>query len=111
MDFLDQALLWDYTDYYSADPYPSFCIYVYGAARSRYHVGFTSKLVTDLAAGKPTQMIIQGCEMIQRLSTVENVREWASQAAKAGVTMLDWWGTPRLDHPAVYREMIRLSRL
>lgn len=111
MDFLDQALLWDYTDYFSADPYPSFCIYVYGPARSRYHVGFTSKLVTDLAAGKPTQMIIQGCEMIQRLSTVENVREWASQAAKAGVTMLDWWGTPRLDFPEVYKEMVRLSKL
>ena len=111
MDFLDQALLWDSTDYFSADPYPSFCIYVHGRARSRYHVGFTSKLVTDLAAGKPTQMIIQGCEMIQRLSTVENVREWASQAAKAGVTMLDWWGTPRLDHPEVYKEMVRLSKL
>jgi len=111
MDFLDQALLWNYTDYFSADPYPSFCIYVYGPARSRYHVGFTSKLVTDLAAGKPTQMIIQGCEMIQRLSTVENVREWASQAAKAGVTMLDWWGTPRLDYPEVYKEMVRLSKL
>lgn len=111
LDFLDQAMLWDYTDYYSADPYPSFCIYVYGPARSRYHVGFTSKLVTDLAAGKPTQMIVQGCEMIQRLSTVENVREWASQAAKAGVSKLDWWGTPRLDRPELYREMMRLSRL
>ena len=111
MDFLDQALLWDFTDGFSADPYPSFCIYVYGPARSRYHVGFTSKLVTDLAAGKPTLMIIQGCEMIQRLSTAENVREWASQAAKAGVTRLDWWGTPRLDTPGLYKEMIRLARL
>jgi len=111
LDFLDQAKLWDYTDYFSADPYPSFCFFVYGPARSRYHVGFTSKLVTDLAAGKPTQMIIQGCEMFQRLSTVENVREWASQAAKVGVTLLDWWGTPRLDYPDVYKEMVRLSRL
>ncbi len=111
MDFLDQSMLWDYTDYYSADPYPSFCIYVYGPARSRYHVGFTSKLVTDLAAGKPTQMIVQGCEMIQRLSTVEDVREWASQAAKAGVSKLDWWGTPRLDRPELYREMVRLDKL
>jgi hypothetical protein len=111
MDFLDQAALWDYVDSFSADPYPSFCIYVYGPARSRYHVGFTAKLVTDLAVGKPTRMIIQGCEMIQRLSTVENVREWASQAAKAGVAMIDWWGTPRLNYPDVYREMVRLSRL
>lgn len=111
LDFLDQALLWDSTDYFSADPYPSFCIYVYGPARSRYHVGFTSKLVTDLATGKPTQMIVQGCEMIQRLSTVGNVREWASQAAKAGVAKLDWWGTPRLNYPDVYREMVRLSKL
>ncbi|OGD21916.1 MAG: hypothetical protein A2W03_11070 [Candidatus Aminicenantes bacterium RBG_16_63_16] len=111
LDFLDQAMLWDYTDYYSADPYPSFCIYVYGPARSRYHVGFTSKLVTDLAAGKPSQMIVQGCYMIQRLSTVENVREWALQAAKAGVSKLDWWGTPRLDRPELYSEMVRLSKL
>jgi len=111
MDFLDQAMLWDSTDYFSADPYPSFCMYVYGPARSRYHVGFTSKLVTDLSAGKPTQMIVQGCYMIQRLSTVENVREWASQAAKAGVSKIDWWGTPRLDRPELYREMVRLSKL
>jgi hypothetical protein len=111
LDFLDQSRLWDQTDYFSADPYPSFCIYVYGPERSRYHVGFTSKLVTDLAAGKPTQMIVQGCEMIQRLSTVENVREWASQAAKAGVSKLDWWGTPRLNYPDVYREMVRISKL
>ncbi|MFC1607653.1 hypothetical protein ACFL47_06735 [Candidatus Latescibacterota bacterium] len=111
MDFLDQSLIYDITDYYSADPYPSFDIYVYGAARCRYHVGFTSKLVTDMAAGKPTQMIIQGCDMIQRYSTPVNVREWASQAAKTGAVMLDWWGTPRLDHPDLYREMLRLSRL
>ncbi|MCE5248806.1 beta-galactosidase trimerization domain-containing protein [bacterium] len=111
LDFLDQSMVYDYTDYYSADPYPSFCMLVYGGARTRYHVGFTSKFVTDMAAGKPTQMIVQGCEMIQRLSTVENVREWASQAAKAGVTMIDWWGTPRLNYPDVYREMLRLSRL
>jgi hypothetical protein len=49
--------------------------------------------------------------MIERLSTVENVREWASQAAKAGVSKLDWWGTPRLDRPGLYREMMRLNTL
>ncbi len=111
LDFLDQSLIHPYTDYYSADPYPSFCIYVYGGARSKYHVGFTGKMVTDFAAGKPTQMIVQGCEMIQRLSTAENVREWASQAAKAGVTMIDWWGTPKVRFPDVYREMLRISRI
>jgi len=111
MDFLDQSLIYEVTDYFSADPYSSFNIYVYGTARSRYHVGFTGKFVTDLAAGKPTQMIIQGCEMIQRLSTPKNIREWTSQAAKAGVTMLDWWGNPRLHYPEVYHEMLRLSKL
>ncbi|MHB9029711.1 MAG: beta-galactosidase trimerization domain-containing protein, partial [Candidatus Latescibacterota bacterium] len=111
LDFLDQSLIHPYTDFYSADPYPSFCIYVYGNARSKYHVGFTSKMVTDLACGKPTQMIVQGCEMIQRLSTAENVREWASQAAKAGVAIIDWWGTPKILYPAVYREMLRISKL
>ena len=49
--------------------------------------------------------------MIQRYSTTENVREWTSQAAKAGVTMLDWWGNPRLHYPDLYKEMLRISRL
>ena len=111
MDFLDQSLIHDITDYVSVDPYPSFCIYVYGTARSRYHVGFSSKFVTDMASGKPTQIIMQGCDMIQRYSTPANVREWASQAAKTGATMLDWWGTPRLDHPDLYREMLGISKL
>ncbi len=111
LDFLDQSMIWPVTDYFSADPYPSFCIYVYGNARSKYHVGFTSKMVTDMAAGKPTQMIVQGNEMIQRLSTPENVREWASQAAKAGVTMIDWWGSPKLQYPEVWREILRVSKL
>jgi hypothetical protein len=111
LDFLDQSLIYPVTDYFSADPYPSFCIYVYGNARSKYHVGFTSKMVTDLAAGKPTQMIVQGNEMIQRLATAENVREWASQAAKAGVTMIDWWGSPKLQYPEVWREILRISKL
>lgn len=111
MDFLDQALLFDRTDVYSADPYPSFCHYVYGPARARYHVGFTSKWVTDFAAGKPTQMILQGCTMIQRRVTPDNAREWVSQAAKAGVTMIDWFGTPRLDEPELYDEILRLARL
>jgi hypothetical protein len=111
MDFLDQSLLWDHTDIFSADPYPSFSIYVYGPARARYHVGFTSKWVTDFAAGKPTQMILQGCTMIQRKVTPENAREWVSQAAKAGVSMIDWFGTPRVDEPELYREILRLSKL
>ena len=111
MDFLDQALLHDHTDIYSADPYPSFCHYVYGPARARYHVGFTSKWVADFAAGKPTQMILQGCTMIQRRVTPENAREWVSQAAKAGVSMIDWFGTPRIDEPELYREILRLARL
>jgi hypothetical protein len=111
LDFLDQSLIYPVTDFFSADPYPSFCIYVYGNARSKYHVGFTSKMVTDLAAGKPTQMIVQGNEMIQRLATAENVREWASQAAKAGVTMIDWWGSPKLQYPEVWREILRISKL
>lgn len=111
MDFLDQSLLWNLTDEFSADPYPSFCHYVYGPARARYHVGFTSKWVADFAAGKPTQMILQGCTMIQRRVTPENAREWVSQAAKAGVTMIDWFGTPRLDEPGLYREILRLAGL
>ena len=111
LDFLDQSLVYPYTDYFSSDPYPSFCIYVYGSARSKYHVGFISKMVTDMAAGKPTQMIVQGNEMIQRLSTAENVREWASQAAKAGVTMIDWWGSPKLQYPEVWHEILRVSKL
>jgi hypothetical protein len=113
LDFLDQAMMYDVTDGFSADPYPTANLDRDGRERALYHVGFVSKLVTDLAAGKPTKMILQGFKFHGRLPTRDNLREWISQAAKAGVTHLEWYtaGCPRFVWPEVYAEILRLSRL
>jgi hypothetical protein len=111
LDRMDQAALYDVTDCYSADPYPTGNLERDGSDRALYHVGFISKLVTDLAGGKPSKIIMQAFEFSGRFPTTGNMREWTSQAAKAGVTHLEWFGWPRKLNPALYREMLRMSRL
>ena len=111
IDRIDQSVLYPVTDSYSADPYPTCNLERDGRARSLYHVGFTAKFITDLAAGKSSKIIMQGFRFCGLLPTLRDIREWTSQAAKAGVTHLDWFGTQRYDNPAFYREVLRLSRL
>ena len=113
LDFIDQAALFDATDIFSADPYPTAILDRHGHARARYHVGFTGKLVTDLAAGKPVRLILQAFPFHGRTPSPENLREWCSQAAKTGVTHLEWFdtGNPRVSDPPLYAEMMRLSSL
>lgn len=111
IDRIDQSVFYSITDGYSADPYPTFNLQRDGKARSLYHVGFTSKFITDLAAGKSTEIIMQGFRFSGLLPTIGDIREWTSQAAKAGVTHLNWFGTQRYDNPGFYREVLRLSRL
>lgn len=113
LDFLDQARIYDVTDGFSADPYPGVTLEREGRARALYHVGFTAKLVTDLAAGKPSKMILQAFEMPGLRPTAGNLREWAGQAAKAGVSHLEWYtqGNTRFSCPDLYAELLRLSSL
>ncbi len=113
IDFLDQSAVYDFTDGFSADPYPTLNLQRDGRARALYHVGFTSKLVTDLACGKPVTMILQAFEFAGRLPTNENLREWTSQAAKTGARDIEWFtaGAPRYSWPELYAETLRLTRL
>lgn len=111
MDRIDQSVLYPITDSFSADPYPTSNLERDGKARSLYHVGFIGKFITDLAAGKSSRIIMQGFRFSGLLPTLRDIREWTSQAAKAGVTHLDWFGTQRYDNPEFYREVLRLSRL
>jgi hypothetical protein len=111
LDRVDQAALYDVTDSYSADPYPTGNLERDGRDRALYHVGFISKFITDLAGGKPSKTIMQAFKFSGRFPTLENLREWTSQAAKAGVTHLEWYGWPRSLNPELYREMLRMSRL
>jgi hypothetical protein len=111
LDRIDQAAYYDFTDCFSADPYPTQNLSRDGRDRALYHVGFISKLITDLAGGKPSTIIMQGFKFVGRFPTTENLREWTSQAAKSGVTNLEWFGWPRTLDPELYREMLRLSRL
>ncbi len=111
MDRIDQSVLYPISDSFSADPYPTFNLERDGKARSLYHVGFISKFITDLAAGKSSKIIMQGFRFSGLLPTLRNIREWTSQAAKAGVTHLDWFGSQRYDNPEFYREVLRLSHV
>jgi len=111
IDRVDQAAIWDVTDGFSADPYPTCNLKRDGRERALYHVGFTGKFITDLGAGKPSKIIMQGFKFHDRLPSAANIREWASQAAKARVTHLEWFGDQRYDYPWFYREVMRLCRL
>ncbi len=113
IDFLDQARMYDVTDGFAADPYPTAPLARDGRERALYHTGFTAKLVTDLAAGKPTKMILQAFTYGGHTPTPDNLREWASQAAKGGATHIEWYeaGNTRFSQPALYSELLRISRL
>ena len=111
IDRIDQARLHDVTDGFSADPYPTYNLKSQGQPRALYHVGFASKMIADLAGGKPSKIILQAFKFHDRLPTPANIREWASQAAKAGVIDLEWFGDPRPEDPALYLELLRLSKL
>ncbi|MDP2983792.1 MAG: hypothetical protein Q8O92_10740 [Candidatus Latescibacter sp.] len=113
IDFIDQSVIYDVTDIFSADPYPTTNLNRDGKARALYHVGFVSKMVTDLAAGKPVKMILQAFKYAGITPTRDDLREWASQAAKAGATHLEWYsmGNSRFAWPEIYTESLRLARL
>ncbi len=110
IDRVDQARYYDVTDGYSADPYPTINLKAQGQLRALYHVGFVCKMMTDLSGGKPTKLIEQAFSFHDRMPTPANIREWASQAAKAGVTHLEWFGDPRSEDPALYQEMLRITK-
>jgi hypothetical protein len=110
IDRVDQARYYDVTDGYSADPYPTANLKSQGQMRALYHVGFICKLMTDLGGGKPSKLIEQAFLFHDRMPTPENIREWASQAAKVGVTHLEWYGDPRSEDPALYQAMLRITR-
>jgi hypothetical protein len=76
-------------------------------------VGFITKLVTDLAAGTPSKIILQACIISGRFPHPDNLREWAGQAAKTGASHIEWYtaGAPRFIWRDGYREMLRVSRL
>jgi hypothetical protein len=111
LDRVDQSAIYDVTDCYSADPYPTGNLQRDGKDRALYHVGFIAKFITDLAGEKPSKIIMQAFKFTGLFPTLGNLREWTSQAAKAGVTHLEWYGWPRNDNPELYREMLRMSRL
>ncbi|MCE5252475.1 beta-galactosidase trimerization domain-containing protein [bacterium] len=110
IDRIDQSAIYEVTDSFSADPYPTRNFTQDGRERALYHVGFVAKLITDLAAGKPSKIIMEGF-LENGLPTPDGLRELTSQAAKAGVTHLEWFGASRFPHREYYREILRLSRL
>jgi hypothetical protein len=113
IDFMDQSLIYEITDLFAADPYPTVNLIRDGKARSIYHVGFVSKMVADLAAGKRVKMILQAFKYKGVSPTPDDMREWASQAAKTGADNLEWYSlyNTRFAWPQIYAESLRLARL
>jgi len=113
IDFVDQSVIYDITDIFSADPYPTLNLSRDGKSRALYHVGFVSKMVTDLAAGKQVKMILQAFKYMDVLPTRDDLREWAGQAAKTGAAHLEWYSpyNSRFAWPEMYAESLRIARL
>lgn len=113
IDFVDQSVIYDVTDLFSADPYPTLNLSRDGKSRALYHVGFVSKMVTDLAAGKQVKMILQAFKYMGVLPTGDDLREWASQAVKTGASHLEWYSlyNNRFAWPEMYAESLRIARL
>lgn len=109
---MDVSLLFQDSDWVSADPYPAATLAIYGRARALYHTGFTTKFFRDLTNGMKTRIFLQGFNYHNRTPTKENLREWTSQALKNGADILFWytWGPVRLTHPEVHAENLNIFR-
>jgi hypothetical protein len=113
MDYTDVALVDWYSDYSSTDPYPTCAGSHHGIARGLYHTGFSTKILHDLSGRKVRETLQcylpNGCAT----PTPADVREWASQALKNGIQMVEWYteGPARVTIPDAYREMIRLNHV
>lgn len=110
IDRIDQSKIYDVTDCFSSDPYPTRNLARDGRERALFHIGFIGKFTTDLGAGKPSKIIMQAFKEYGRPNQ-ETLREWTSQIAKVGVTHLEWFGASRFPYPEDHREILRLSKL
>ncbi len=113
LNFIDVAQHAAYSEVLSADPYPTATLAYYGRERALYQTGFSTKYLTDLAAGKRICIMPQGFAYQAGAPTPARVREWASQAVKNGAEILFWYthGPFRYTCPEAYREMLRVNHI
>lgn len=101
-----------HSDWAGCDPYPSSTLAIYGAARARFHTGFSAKLTHDVTGGKRTRVYVQAFNYHAYLPRPCDLREWASQSLKSGAVELGWWAPDcRWENPDGWKEMLRLSNL
>ncbi len=94
------------------DPYPTSTLAQCGRERALYHTGFSGKTLKDMNGGKLTAVYAQAFNYCGRAPSVENVREWASQAIKNGADILRWYTDGNHETaPGCYEEMLRVSRI
>lgn len=88
---LDMALLDDLGDEVSCDPYPTSTKSLFGMERALYHVGYSTKLIHNAAPNTRTQSILQAFIYHGGKPSVNDMREWASQAMKNGARTIEWY--------------------
>lgn len=88
---LDMALCDGLGDEVSCDPYPTSTKALYGIERALYHTGYSTKIVHDLTPETRTQAILQGFVYHGGKPSVDDMREWASQAIKNGAKTVEWY--------------------
>ncbi len=99
-------------DWLGVDPYPSATMSLISRERALYHTGFATRLAYDLAAPAKIYTYIQAFRYHGYNPTVNDLREWTSQALKNGADIIAWYGLKNLeDCPAVYPETLRLSKI
>ncbi|MCM8771946.1 MAG: carbohydrate-binding family 9-like protein [Candidatus Omnitrophica bacterium] len=106
----DYSLIAKYTDYLQCDPYASSAERREG--RGIYNHGFGTKLLKDLGNGKPVITVCQAFNYAGYTPTPDDLKEWVSQALKMGACRIEFYeNMERYRNPALYNEMIRLSKV
>ncbi|MFH1903743.1 MAG: beta-galactosidase trimerization domain-containing protein [Candidatus Omnitrophota bacterium] len=113
MDDVDVALANQYSDWVSADPYPTSAYAFYGPYRSLHHTGFSTKFIRDLSGEKKTRTIAQCFNYHGHSPKPQDIREWASQALKNGAQWVEWfdYGPSKVTIPDAYKEMLRVNNV
>ena len=88
---LDVAMFDGLGDEISCDPYPTSTKALLGMERAIYHTGYSTKIVHDLVPNTTTQSILQGFIYHGGQPSINDMREWASQAIKTGAKSIEWY--------------------
>ena len=89
--YLDIANLNGLAEMLGTDPYPTSTSALYGMGRALYHVGFSCRVVNDLAPSAQLMAVLQCFNYHGSHGDLPAMREWVSQALKNGADHFRWY--------------------